>query len=259
LQLINDLENGRLDPNHGLKKVISLLITRSDQFTLLCGKTIEQCGKYLAFSPPRQNIQALLLRHVNESQYPARLFEIAMHSLLQVLVEDESLGGFLRSLSQMRAANKKAGNIGDLEILALSDPNSEILEAWDAKYGKPYLYDELDELVDKLPTHKSIRRAGFVTNSKPDIRKEVIEKIDEIEDSLNIRIEILPFNEWIEEQLKRSNKGSDILIKEWLKAYIESICMMRREVAPIDEPTEGWVKEMSLLLQRSINEMRNRV
>ncbi len=37
----------------------------------------------------------------------------------------------------MRSANKKHGNIGDLEVLE----KSNIIEAWDAKYGKAYLRD----------------------------------------------------------------------------------------------------------------------
>jgi hypothetical protein len=36
----------------------------------------------------------------------------------------------LKPLSQMRSANKKHGNIGDIEILEAR----QIIESWDAKY-----------------------------------------------------------------------------------------------------------------------------
>ena len=80
---------------------------------------------------------------VDESPYSARVFEIAMHAFFQVLQDKNVFEGVLKPLCQMRSANKKHGNIGDIEIVK-KHGGLEILESWDAKYGKPYLRDELE-------------------------------------------------------------------------------------------------------------------
>ena len=69
------------------------------------------------------------------------------HGFMQAMHESHLLGDLdLVPMSQMRSANKKHGNIGDVELRE----GRVIVEAWDAKYGKPYLRDELEELRDKI-------------------------------------------------------------------------------------------------------------
>jgi hypothetical protein len=252
-ELVDELEAGRLDPEGGLKKVISLLIIKSEEFIKLSKDTISLKNLLISKSENYQAIVPLIIKHIANSSYPSRLLEIAMHSMLQVLDEEKSLGGSLRPLSQMRSANKKAGNIGDIEILASTDINSEIVEAWDAKYGKPYLYDELDELIEKLALHKTVRKVGFVSNVFPDIRKEIVEKINTIEDLYGIRPEIISFDKWIKNQFERSKFQPEKISRDWMTAYIETICQRRRMYAPIDEPSETWVKEMHTLLLEFTN------
>ncbi len=73
----------------------------------------------------------IILKHINSSDYAARIMEIAMHSLMQAMQECQIFPeGALKPLSQMRSANKKHGNIGDIEILEAR----QIIESWDAKY-----------------------------------------------------------------------------------------------------------------------------
>jgi hypothetical protein len=91
--------------------------------------------------------------------YPSRIMEIAMHSLMQAIYEGNIFPDrVLKPLSQMRSANKKHGNIGDVEILQ----SKEIIESWDSKFGKTYLREELEELVDKLEAHSSVEIVGFI-------------------------------------------------------------------------------------------------
>ena len=81
-----------------------------------------------------------------------------MHSLMQAVIETGALADLeLKPLSQMRSANKKHGNIGDIELLE----NNEIVESWDAKYGKNYLRDEIDEVSEKLEYHEKVETVGF--------------------------------------------------------------------------------------------------
>ena len=104
------------------------------------------------------------------------MFEIALHALFQVLAEQKVFGGVLKPLSQMRSANKKHGNIGDIEIVQKAG-GLEILEAWDAKYGKPYLREELDEVNEKLEDHSETDEVGFVVDSEPNLKDEIRERI----------------------------------------------------------------------------------
>ncbi|MEO9294343.1 MAG: hypothetical protein ABI347_01940 [Nitrososphaera sp.] len=247
LELVDQLEDGLLDPLECLKRVISALINKSEKFILLANETMSLKEQYLSLPVTVDDIARLIMTHVNNSDYAARLFEIAMHSVAQVLHEERVLGGWLRPLSQMRSANKKAGNIGDVEVLATSDPLSEIIEAWDAKYWKPYLYDELGELEDKLTEHKSLRRVGLVPDDEPQIRQDVKDKLAEIEEIYGIRIEIMSFEKWWKEQLRRSISKPDEFGKKWLNAYVESICQKRPALAPIDEPSQRWVEEIRVI------------
>lgn len=88
-----------------------------------------------------EDVIVIITRHIDESQAPARLLEIAIHTLLQALEEaDVNLGGTLKPLMAMRNANQKNKNIGDVEIVY----GSAIVEAWDAKYGTMYLGDDIN-------------------------------------------------------------------------------------------------------------------
>ena len=74
----------------------------------------------------------------------------------------------------MKSANKKNKNIGDIEIVE-EDNIKFIYEAWDCKYGKTYLSNELFELKEKL--HEETRVVGFIFNSTIEIKKEIQDKI----------------------------------------------------------------------------------
>ena len=126
------------------------------------------------------------------------------------------------------------------------------MEAWDAKYKKPYLIDELGELEDKLPANKGIQVAGFVVDSEPDIRDDVRQKVRELEEVYGLRVNILSFVEWLAVQFGRSMDRPDNLARRWLDAYAETLCHKRSAIAPIDEPSEVWVKELSKLLRKCL-------
>ena len=249
LEIVECLEDDTLNPHEGLKKIISLLLNKTDEFQKLSDETIQKLKKYIIKSGSFDNIIQLISDHITTSGYPARLFEIAIHSIFQVLAEDSLLSGSLRPLSQMRSANKKFGNIGDIEIISSKDPKSEILESWDAKYGKPYLFDELGEIEDKLSPHKSLQRVGFITNSEPQSSEEITNKISDIKDAFGINLEILSFTNLVVDITQKFSLTKDEFARKWLTAYVESICQKRRDVAPIDEPTEIWVKELQIFFK----------
>ena len=199
----------------------------------------------------------ILRRHMSASNYAARIMEIAMHALMQSLAEAGVLGSAtLIPLSQMRSANKKHGNIGDIELCE----NDKIIEAWDAKYGKSYLRDELEELHDKLEHHAAVTEAGFVTSETPVLAAELTERIAELQEINDLTIHILTLDEWVTRQYQRvlpiiSMSEAD-LAQRWIRAYVESLAQKRRTQAPIDEPSFQWLTAFQSLLNIEINRMK---
>ncbi|MBQ7606484.1 MAG: hypothetical protein IJU76_00630 [Desulfovibrionaceae bacterium] len=151
-------------------------------------------------------------------------------------------------LSQLRSANKKHGNIGDIELARINI----IVESLDAKYGSPYLRDELEELKDKLTINPELKIAGFIVDSKLDLRKDIIEKKKEIEFDTGTKIYLFTFDQWIDYE----TKGLDLKTKQnlaylWLNALVESFCQKRVEIAPIDKPCDKWLEDLIQFLKQS--------
>ena len=252
LRIVEWIETNDIVPESALNYLLSQLWNRANEFKVLAAQTIANLQQFLNSHQPvdREYITTLIERHINESDYAARIMEIAMHSLMQAMQDSQILAeGVLKPLSQMRSANKKHGNVGDIELLSAQ----QIVESWDAKYGKSYLRDELEELADKLIANPTVAIAGFVTSVEPERREEILARCQEIEDELGISIEILTFRNWVKKQFERGI--GDSLITEtqlaiaWITAYTESLAQRRREIAPIDEPCHQWLTSLKAILE----------
>ena len=246
LRVVDLAEDGELDPMLALRKIIVLLHQRSQAFQELAAESMDLMHEIIDESPSWDEVFLIIKSVVDNSDYSARVFEIALHSYMQAL---ENMGAFigageLESLSQMRSANKKHGNVGDIEVTADRHSN-QILEAWDAKYGKVYLRDELDELDEKLQDHPETERAGFIVDRDPDMQPEILDRIAELEDLHGVEIKILSFEDWIQMQFELIDEEPDELACEWLRAFTESLCQRRRDLAPIDEPSFAWVQMLN--------------
>ena len=145
----------------------------------------------------------------------------------------------------MRSANKKHGNVGDIEILKLLD-GMEIVEAWDAKYGKLDLRDELEELNEKLRDHSETEIAGFVTDRLPSIKPDTEQRIQELEEMHEVDIDILGFDDWVTQQVDRVGSTPTAIGAFWITAFAECLCQKRRKRAPIDEPCDSWVDALAV-------------
>jgi hypothetical protein len=245
LAIVDMAEFGKLDPATALKQLVVMLFNRSETFkhdSELALKAVKGvAGKLENLDQATKFIR----RFVDSSTYAARLFEIAMHSLFQVLEDNGGFEeGFLKKLSQMRSANKKHGNIGDIEITSGKRDSLHIIEAWDAKYGKAYLRDEIEELHEKLQEHPEAKLAGFVVDANPNLKPEIKKRVQELEQNHNVRIEIVEFDDWVSRQAKRVSISSKQIANLWLIAFAESLCQFRRDRAPIDEPADSWVREL---------------
>ncbi len=242
--IVDAIENGTMPAELGLCYLMALLQNRSDHFRQATDRACRLVEKHRGDGLAA--IRDLLTRFFHTTAYSARAFEVTMHGLYQALDEMHALGGAqVVPLSQMRSANKKHGNIGDIELME----DGVISAAWDAKYGKPYLRDELEELRDKLLTHPDCAVAGFVVDLTVDMRRDIATRKNELEAETGTEIHLFSFDQWVDHELARLDaRQRDELGYRWLKAVVESFAQRRPHIAPIDEPCDAWISDLISLL-----------
>lgn len=246
IQIVEEVEAGMVDCKVALAFLMSLLINKSAKFEKIAEETM-----VLLHSLKNTNwdvVVKMLTEFFATTRYSARAFEVVIHSFLQAYSKLQYMDLEVVPLSQMRSANKKHGNVGDVELA----DGRMIVEAWDAKFGKSYLYEELDELRDKLEANPGVRLAGFITDDKIDLRAEIEEKIEEVGVITDTEIKLFTFKEWIEYYVSNIPKEEkDKLATEWLTAVVETFARKRLEEAPIDEPCEEWLLDLQKMLNQS--------
>lgn len=250
-EIVEKIESGVMPAEPALRWLMTQLLNQADAFKSLSIQTLASLEEYFEAlqAISHADVEKLILRHITESDYAARLMEIAMHSLMQAMTEGRVFGDAeLKPLSQMRSANKKHGNVGDIELLE----QGQIVEAWDAKYGKSYLRDEIEELADKMEQHSGLVTVGFVTSIKPERLDELVPRLHDIEELFGVRPEIMTITTWIARQFARSIRDGLMaeteLARGWLRAYTESLARLRPELAPIDEPCYQWLEALKAIL-----------
>lgn len=246
LELVDRLESGTIDPLAALEFILAFLQNKSDAFNAKCREALGALNS--ANGVTLDKVERAVKSFLQNTEYTARAFEISLHSFMQALIDMGYAKNDLEPLSQMRSANKKHGNIGDIE----RKDGSDILESWDAKYRKPYLIDELSELEDKLETAPRVMTAGFVCDLQPEIKNDVKEKMADIETEFDTEVKILSLHDWIGYQIELTNVSDrDALGAAWLVALTESLTLQRPQCAPIDEPCETWVEDLTKVIKRS--------
>jgi hypothetical protein len=242
MELVDLIEYGDLPARPALKHLIGLLWNHSDKFQASVKQALKAVQEVFPRVGSLDDAIAFVAEYVDRSDYSARVLEIAMHALFQVLEDAKLLEGVLKPLCQMRSANKKHGNVGDIEVIRKKG-GLEILEAWDAKYGKPYLREELEEVNEKLEDHSETETVGFVVNVAPDMRDEIKRRMAEVEQLHDVEVVIQSFPDWVRSQ--HASRADSVSGKEfgrrWIMAFAESLTQQRRDRAPIDEPADAWV------------------
>lgn len=240
-----------------LQYLISKLINSAHDFQKLASESESYIDQINNIDIPFENVVLMIQEHWNTTNYASRTMEVGMHSFMQafqdmcILDKDRLL-----PLSQMRSANKKHKNIGDIELT----DNKKIIESWDAKYGKSYFYDELEELTDKLELHSDVKVAGFVSSGDPDNRPDILEKIKNISDLFNVDIKVFSFGDWINykiEEFTLTLEEINQLGEMWLVAYTESLSLKRLDRAPIDEPCHAWLESWHDLLKIKLENLKS--
>lgn len=247
LDIVDSIETKNINYKSALQYLISLLLNKASDFDFEAENLINSVKLYLSKNRSNDIVLEKITSHINSSKYAARLMEVAMHSLMQSISFPDCN---LKPLSQMRSANKKHGNIGDIELLK----NNSIIESWDAKYGKNYLSDEIDEVSEKLKLHNKAKIVGFVTFDSPVVDTIINEKINKVKITHGLNIKIMSFNDWVKLIYDRSEEldllKKDDLSRYWLLAYAESLAQKRRDIAPIDEPCFEWVTSLRSILEK---------
>ncbi|MDR0571179.1 MAG: hypothetical protein LBG71_08230 [Clostridiales Family XIII bacterium] len=244
IAIVEAVESNALPPYPALCLLLSLLKNRSEKFEEKASTAIslawEHEGNFNA-------IAKLLIEFFNTTAYSARAFEVVIHGFMQAYSELHFVDGTLIPLSQMRSANKKHGNVGDIELRQ----GNQIIESWDAKYGKPYLRDEIEELNDKLEYHPNVEISGFIVNSDVVRSDEIIERANEIAIIHECEVFLLSFTEWVEMKTSGLERALlDKLGRHWLIAVVESLGQKRPQIAPIDEPCDAWLDTLNILLNK---------
>lgn len=245
ISIVDFLEEPRANTKEiaeaSLSFLMSLLINKNNKFEELAVKAIAklQSRDNFAFD----QVENLLIDFFTKTQYSARALEVVMHGFMQAYAQNGLTDLDVVPMSQMRSANKKHGNVGDVELR----DGPVIVESWDAKYGKEYLFDELDELKDKLTANPDVEIAGFVVSERLEIKKEIEIKVSDVAASTNTKVFLFTFKDWIDYKMSDRDK-TDQLAKDWLYAVVESFARKRLSVAPIDEPCEGWLTDLTNLL-----------
>lgn len=250
LAIVEELEKGSTDPRESLLYLLSLLLNAAGEFEQEVGKMLQLLERKIPTILCSSDVHWILSRHAESSDYAARLLEIGMHSLLQAATESGAFGDMsLLPLSQMRSANKKHGNVADVELAEGSD----IVEAWDAKYGKSYLREEIEEAAEKIANHANLRTVGFVTNVESQRNFEINRRIQDLAQLYDVEFKIVTYEEWINDIFTRCiNTGlitESALSQAWINCYAHSLGQKRRHVAPIDEPCLEWVKLLQIQLE----------
>ncbi len=243
LAIVEELELGQTDPEESLKFLIALLLNAAASFDASATELIALLEGKIGRFESRSNVVQVMKSHADSSDYAARLLEISMHALMQAAVDSGALGDVaLKPLSQMRSANKKHGNIGDIELLE----DGDIVESWDAKYGKPYLREEIEEASEKIQRHGSVLIVGFVTDVGIQRSEEMERRIDELSALHGVKFSIVRFEDWAglvyERCLESLLINEETLSKAWIRAYTLTLSQRKRSIAPIDEPCAEWVR-----------------
>jgi hypothetical protein len=243
-------EESTVSPKETLEYMIVSLANRGERAEETYERALELVHSFSSRDPTPEEVKQIIDIHLSESKHGARIYEVAMHALAQVLEDSSLLDGSLKPLTQMRSADKKHGNLADIEVV---DPNDEfsIREAYDAKYGKSYLMDELHEIRGKLERHPETNSVSFVTSSNPVVDNEIETRIAALEEEFDINVNVTTFDEFWQKCNSQLNQQG-VNTTEWLRAYVETLCQRRRDRAPVNEPTRKWVEELTEILETRV-------
>lgn len=248
IEIIDAIEDNAMPPEISLYYLLTIMMNRSEKFNKMADEAVKLLNELNDIS--FDIVYEIVTTFINSTRYSARAFEIGIHSFLQAMSQCNMLNGNLAPISQMRSANKKHKNIGDVEILN----NEHIIEAWDAKYDKTNLEEEIKELKEKLENHSEVSVVGFICNKEIELTEETNKNSKVISDLYSVDVRLLSFENWIKYKISNVDEDKlDILGYNWLVALVESFARKRLDIAPIDEPCEEWIRDIINVITCNLN------
>jgi hypothetical protein len=247
LEVVEFLEGNPSSSKDLLLYALSKLSARSSKFDEIVIETQKSLLVWSKSKPSMKSTESLVEKFLVNAPNAARLLEICIHSFIYTLGDNYSNDLHLKPMTQMRSANKKAKNIGDIE-LSEDESGNLIVESWDAKFGTHYYLDELDFLLEKLAAHPECKRAGFITDKsyKPD--RETKDKIEYIREAFGVEVQILGLADWIKYAMDEAGAKPDSIAKDWVSNIHSYLALKLKDQAPIDEPTDRWLNALSDVL-----------
>lgn len=250
LEVVEYLEANPSSSKDLLLYSLSKLSERSIRFEEIVVETQKTLQTWAKKKPNLKTTTSLVEKFLDNAPNAARLLEVCIHSLIYTLGDYYSSDLFLKPMTQMRSANKKAKNIGDIELSEDSD-GKLIIESWDAKLGTHYYLDELDFLLEKLSTHPECKRAGFITDKSYKADEETLEKIAYIREAFGVDVKITGLSDWVRSTMDQADVNPDAIAKEWVSNIHGYLSLKLKEQAPIDEPTDRWLNALAEVLTDS--------
>lgn len=172
---------------------------------------------------------------------------------IDMTIRDQSLlsGPFWQTVKAVTAGS----GVGVITPISELSAREGIVESWDAKYGKSYLREEIEEALEKIPEHDNIQIVGFVTNVAIQRTAELDRRINELSDLHAVDFKIISYEEWVGLMHQRCIDSSlideETLSREWLKAYVLTLSQRKRAIAPVDEPCMEWIRLLRTEIERT--------
>ena len=250
LEVVEYLEENPSSSKDLLLYALSKLSARSTKFDEIVVQTQKSVQTWAKNKPNMKSTESLVEKFLMNAPNAARLLEVCIHSFIYTLGDNYANDLYLKPMTQMRSANKKAKNIGDIELSEDRNGNL-IIESWDAKFGTHYYLDELDFLLEKLSAHPECKRAGFITDKSHKVDKETLEKIEYIREAFGVEVQILGLGQWIQYAINQAGVKPDAVARDWVLNIHGYLSLKLRDQAPIDEPTERWLNALLEVLVSS--------
>jgi hypothetical protein len=247
LEVVEFLEGNPGNSKDLLLYALSKLSARSSKFDEIVIETQKSLQTWSKSKPNMKSTESLVEKFLVDAPNAARLLEICIHSFIYTLGENYSNDLHLKPMTQMRSANKKAKNIGDIE-LSEDDAGNLIIESWDAKFGTHYYLDELDFLLEKLADHPECKRAGFITDKSFKLDRETKDKIEYIREAFGVEVQILGLADWVKYAVNEAGSKPDAVARDWVSNIYSYLALKLKDQAPIDEPTDRWLNALSNVL-----------
>ena len=171
LEILNDIEENRADPQKYLHTVLASLINLMERSKVNLG-LLETANPSLDQSPRTdavsiEKIVDLLKHHFTFNYHTvgaSRLPVLAIYSAYEMLMSIERYEGkILSPLKSHTTSDIKSGGIGDIEVL---DENSCFFEAVEIKHDIPISADIVGDAYDKF-AETSVCRYYLLTTAEP--------------------------------------------------------------------------------------------